>query len=90
MVKVAMVGCCGESVPGTGECRRPRTAAGGGLEFVEKLLPTNLTSTDTTERNLGMRLRVPAVASLVDLLLALAPRRAGLVAVAHHNAMPRT
>ena len=29
-----------------------------GLEFVEKLLPTSLTSTDTTERNAGM-LRVP-------------------------------
>jgi hypothetical protein len=36
-----------------------------------------------------MRLRVPAIASLVDLLLALAPRRAGLVGVAHRNAMPR-
>jgi hypothetical protein len=32
------------------------------LEFVEKLLTTNLTSTDTTERNAGM-LRVPLVAS---------------------------
>ena len=29
-----------------------------GLEGVEKSLPTNLTSTDTTERNAGM-LRVP-------------------------------
>jgi hypothetical protein len=27
-----------------------------GLEDVEKLLPTNLTSTDTTERNAGMLL----------------------------------
>ena len=38
---------------------RPRTAAGGGrpqagLEFVEKVLPTNLTSMDTTVRNAGM------------------------------------
>jgi hypothetical protein len=37
-----------------------------GLEFVEKLLPTKLTSTDTTERNAGM-LRVPLVVSLVEL-----------------------
>jgi hypothetical protein len=37
-----------------------------GLEFVEKLLPTNVTSTDTTERIAGM-LRVPLVASLVEL-----------------------
>jgi hypothetical protein len=45
---------------GTRSCR-PRAAGGrplAGLEFVEKLLPTNLTSTDTTERNAGM-LRVP-------------------------------
>ena len=31
-----------------------RTVA--GLEFVEKLLPTKLTSTDTTERNASMLL----------------------------------
>jgi hypothetical protein len=41
-----------------------------GLEFVEKPLPTKLTSTltstDATERNAGM-LRVPLVASLVEL-----------------------
>jgi hypothetical protein len=30
-----------------------------GLKFVEKLLTTNLTSTDTTERNAGMLRRVP-------------------------------
>jgi hypothetical protein len=33
-----------------------------GFKFVEKLLTTNLTSTDTTERNASM-LRVPLVAS---------------------------
>jgi hypothetical protein len=36
---------------------RPRAAGGrplAGLEFVEKLLTTNLTSTDMTERNAGM------------------------------------
>jgi hypothetical protein len=49
----------------------PRTAAAGGrpqagLEFVEKLLTTKLTSTDTTERNAGM-LRVSLVVSLVEL-----------------------
>jgi hypothetical protein len=48
----------------------------GRPEFVEKLLPTDLTSTDTTERNAGMLLaRVPLVASLSTGLLALAPRR---------------
>jgi hypothetical protein len=49
--------------------RRLRAAAGrplAGLEFVEKLLPTKLTSTDTTERNAGM-LRVSLVVSLVEL-----------------------
>jgi hypothetical protein len=35
-------------------------------EFVQKLLPTKLTSTDRTERNAGM-LRVPLIASLVEL-----------------------
>jgi hypothetical protein len=39
--------------------RPPEAAARrAGLEFVEKLLTTNLTSTDMTERNAGM-LRVP-------------------------------
>ena len=53
------------SLPARG--RPPEAAARrAGLEFVEKLLPTNLTSTDTTERNAGM-LRVPLVASLVKL-----------------------
>jgi hypothetical protein len=42
-----------------GRGRPPQAAARrAGLEFVEKLLTTNLTSTDTTERNAGM-LRVP-------------------------------
>jgi len=50
-----------------GRGRPPQAAARrAGLEFVEKLLPTKLTSTDTTERNAGM-LRVPLVASLVEL-----------------------
>jgi putative transposase len=38
--------------------RTPVQAPNAGLEDVEKLLPTNLTSTDTTERNAGM-LRIP-------------------------------
>jgi hypothetical protein len=47
--------------------RPPQAAARrAGLEFVEKLLTTNLTSTDTTERNASM-LRVPLVVSLVKL-----------------------
>jgi hypothetical protein len=38
-----------------------------GLEFVEKLLPTKLTSTDTTERDAGMLLLVhPRPASAMD------------------------
>jgi ribosomal protein S12 methylthiotransferase accessory factor YcaO len=38
-----------------GRGRPPQAAARrAGLEFVEKLLPTNLTSSDTTERNDGM------------------------------------
>src|SRR5215218_6120717 len=50
-----------------GRGRPPQAAARrAGLEFVEKLLPTKLTSTDTTERNAGM-LRVPLVVSLVEL-----------------------
>jgi hypothetical protein len=45
------------SLPARG--RPPQAAARrAGLEFVEKLLTTKLTSTDTTERNAGM-LRVP-------------------------------
>ena len=41
------------SLPARG--RPPQAAARrAGLEFVEKLLPTKLTSTDTTERNAGM------------------------------------
>jgi hypothetical protein len=53
------------SLPARG--RPPQAAARrAGLEFVEKLLPTKLTSTDTTERNAGM-LRVPLVVSLVEL-----------------------
>jgi hypothetical protein len=47
--------------------RPPEAAARrAGLEFVEKLLPTILTSTDTTERNAGM-LRVPLIASAFEL-----------------------
>jgi hypothetical protein len=47
--------------PGVGSGCRARTAAAGGrpqagLEFVEKFLTTNLTSTDTTERYAGMLL----------------------------------
>jgi hypothetical protein len=50
-----------------GRGRPPQAAARrAGLEFVEKLLTTKLTSTDTTERNAGM-LRVSLVASLVEL-----------------------
>jgi hypothetical protein len=53
------------SLPARG--RPPQAAARrAGLEFVEKLLTTKLTSTDTTERNAGM-LRVPLVVSLVEL-----------------------
>jgi hypothetical protein len=53
------------SLPARG--RPPQAAARrAGLEFVEKLLTTNLTSTDTTERNASM-LRVPLVVSLVEL-----------------------
>jgi hypothetical protein len=53
------------SLPARG--RPPQAAARrAGLEFVEKLLTTNLTSTDTTERNASM-LRVPLVVSLVKL-----------------------
>jgi hypothetical protein len=53
------------SLPARG--RPPQAAARrAGLEFVEKLLPTKLTSTDTTERNAGM-LRVSLVVSLVEL-----------------------
>jgi hypothetical protein len=52
-------------LPGRG--RPPEAAARrAGLEFVEKLLPTKLTSTDPTERNAGM-LRAPLVVSLVEL-----------------------
>jgi hypothetical protein len=53
------------SLPARG--RPPQAAARrAGLEFVEKLLPTKLTSTDTTERTAGM-LRVSLVVSLVEL-----------------------
>jgi hypothetical protein len=53
------------SLPARG--RPPEAAARrAGLEFVEKLLTTNLSGTDTTERNASM-LRVPLVVSLVEL-----------------------
>src|SRR5512132_3243007 len=56
--------------------RPPQAAARrAGLEFVEKLLTTNLTSADTTERKAGMLRRIPLVASIVDLVGA--PRRPG-------------
>jgi hypothetical protein len=49
-----------------GRGRPPEAAARrAGLEFVEKLLPANLTSTDTAERNAGVG-SVPLVASLVN------------------------
>ena len=50
-----------------GRGRPPQAAARrAGREFVEKLLPTKLTSMDTTERDAGM-LRVSLVVSLVEL-----------------------
>ena len=53
--------------------RPPQAAARrAGLEFVEKLLPTNLTSTDTTERN-GRHASRPARASLIELAVNRAP-----------------
>ena len=69
-----------ESLPGA------RTAAAGGrpqagLEFVEKLLPTKLTSTETTERNASMLLLLyprPAPSyRWSSWLLVLAGRRVG-------------
>jgi hypothetical protein len=67
-VLAALDGEAGSPVT-VGRCRaggRPEAARRAGLEFVEKLLPTKLTSTDTTERNTGM-LRVPLVVALVGL-----------------------
>jgi hypothetical protein len=56
-VRRRSAGWPGSAVAGRG--RPPQAAARtAGLEFVEKLLTTKLTSTDTTERNAGM-LRVP-------------------------------
>jgi hypothetical protein len=47
-----------------GRGRPPKAAARrAGLEFVEKLLTTNLTSTDTRSGTRGMPLLVPLVAS---------------------------
>jgi hypothetical protein len=49
--------------------RRRRPPAGPALKFVEKLLTTNLTSTDTTERNIGMlRVAPPYGMSGMELL----------------------
>jgi hypothetical protein len=63
------------SLPARG--RPPQAAARrAGLEFVEKLLTTNLTSADTTERNAGM-LRVRSSHRWSRWLLALAPRGPG-------------
>jgi hypothetical protein len=54
--------CCGGSVV-AGRGRPPQAAARrAGLEFVEKLLTTKLTSTDTRERNADM-LRVSRIRS---------------------------
>jgi hypothetical protein len=53
---------CGEGEAGSPVTAVHRCRRRAGLEFVEKLLTTNLTSTDTTERNAGM-LRVPLLAS---------------------------
>jgi hypothetical protein len=39
--------------------RRNRAARRAGLEFLEKLLTTKLTSADTTERNVRMPLATP-------------------------------
>jgi hypothetical protein len=50
------------SLPARG--RPPQAAARrAGLEFVEKLLPTNLTSTDTAKRNAGMLLDLASCSS---------------------------
>jgi hypothetical protein len=64
----------GGSLPARG--RPPQAAARrAGLEFVEKLLTANLTSTDPTKWNTGMLRRIPLVTSIVDLVGA--PRRPG-------------
>jgi hypothetical protein len=55
-----------------GRGRPPQAAARrAGLEFVEKILPTKLTSTDTTERNAGMLLLLRPRPAWLDLLLVL-------------------
>ena len=51
------------SPPGRG--RPPQAARRAGLEFVEKGLPTKLTSADTTERDAAMLLRVLCLAIVV-------------------------
>jgi hypothetical protein len=69
------------SLPARG--RPPQAAARrAGLEFVEKLLTTKLTSTSTTERNAGM-LRVRSSHRWSNWLLVLV--LVVLVAVAHRG-----
>jgi hypothetical protein len=78
-------------------CRREggRAAAArrAGLEFVEQLLTTNLTSTAKTERNVGMLLACSSasrsIASLVSWPLALAPRPPVVVVVLVHRRLGR-
>src|SRR5947207_1511945 len=61
-----------------GRGRPPQAAARrAGLKDVEKLLPTNLTSTDTTEWNAGMLPRPAPSHCWPSWLLAVAPRRPG-------------
>ena len=47
---------------------RPEAARRAGLEFVEKLLTTKLTSTSTTERNAGMLRLAPRPVIVVELV----------------------
>ena len=61
------------SLPARG--RPPQAAARrAGLEFVEKLLTANLTSTDTTERDAGMLLLVHRLSTPSPCLVGLATR----------------
>jgi hypothetical protein len=59
-----------------------------GLEFVEKLLPTKLTSTDTTERNARCFSACRPVASLVDPADALSGWKRSVESVAQGLAGP--
>jgi hypothetical protein len=64
------LGRCAGGRRGAGGRGRPPLAAArrAGLELVEKLLTTNLTSTETTERNDGILRCVRPVASIVDMV----------------------